>query len=78
MADRPYLGPLSDPEVRHKRASRGGRARTGVDYHIRKLVDAAPELPPEQLADYIRKLVDAAPPLSEAQSDRLILLLRGT
>ena len=48
MADRPYLGPLSDPEVRHKRASRAGRARTGVDYFIRKLVDEAPPLTAEQ------------------------------
>ena len=27
--------------------------------------------------DYIRKLVDSAPPLSEAQRDKLAVLLRG-
>ncbi len=27
--------------------------------------------------DYIRKLVDTAPPLTEAQKDRLAVLLRG-
>jgi hypothetical protein len=48
MGDRPYLGPLSDPEVRHERGSRGGLARTSVDYHIRKLIDAAPPLSQEQ------------------------------
>lgn len=36
------------------------------------------ELRAERLADYIRQTVDAAPPLSEAQRDRLALLLRPT
>ena len=46
MAER--IGPLSDPAVRTERASRGGRARTGIDYYIRKLVENAPPLTAEQ------------------------------
>jgi hypothetical protein len=56
MGDRPYLGPLSDPEVRHERASRAGRARTGVDYHIRKLVESANTLSAAQ-AEELRQLL---------------------
>lgn len=45
MATRPYC---IDPDVAHERASKAGRARTTVDYHVRKLVEAAPALTPEQ------------------------------
>jgi hypothetical protein len=31
----------------------------------------------ERLADYIKRTVDAAPPLTNAQRDRLALLLKG-
>jgi len=37
-----------DPQVAHERAMKAGQARTGTDYHIRKLVDAAPPLTAEQ------------------------------
>jgi hypothetical protein len=58
------LGPLSDPSVRRERASRGGRSRTGVEYHIRKLVEEAPPLTAEQrdkLALLLRGSSDAYP-----------------
>jgi hypothetical protein len=45
MATRPYT---IDPDVAHERAEKAGRARTTVDYYIRKLVDHAPELTVEQ------------------------------
>jgi hypothetical protein len=40
--------PLSDPAVRHERASRGGKSRTSIDYYVRKLVEVAPPLTAEQ------------------------------
>jgi hypothetical protein len=46
MAER--IGSLSDPAVRAERAHRGGAARTSVDYHVRKIVEAAPALTADQ------------------------------
>jgi hypothetical protein len=37
-----------DPVVAHERAKKAAYARTTVDHHIDKLVDAAPPLTPEQ------------------------------
>jgi hypothetical protein len=45
MAKRPYR---IDPQVAHERAIVGAKSRTTVDYHIRKLVEAAPPLTAEQ------------------------------
>lgn len=37
-----------DPVVAHNRAKKAGTARTTVEYHIRKLVDAWPKLTAQQ------------------------------
>jgi hypothetical protein len=42
---RPYR---IDPAVAHARSVAGGQARTGNDYHIRKLTEAAATLTGEQ------------------------------
>lgn len=39
--------------------------------------DARRDLAAAKIEDYIEKVVDAAPPLTDAQRDRLALLLRG-
>jgi hypothetical protein len=63
MGPTTYLGKsLSDPEVRRQRAHDAGSARTGTAYHIRKLVESAPELTAEQ-AEALRALL---PPVSAA------------
>jgi hypothetical protein len=64
MADRPYLGPLSDPAVRHERASRAGRARTGVDYHLRKIVASAPV---GGIDDWASSVAASLPPLTPVE-----------
>lgn len=46
--NRGFSGKLADPGFRHRRARDAARARTSVDHHISKLVDAAPELTSEQ------------------------------
>jgi hypothetical protein len=57
MGDRRgFSGKLKDPDVRYERASRGGLARTGVDYHIRKLAESANGLTAEQ-AEQLRQLL---------------------
>lgn len=38
------------PEVRHAKAVKAAAARTSLDHHIAKLVDAAPELTDAQRA----------------------------
>lgn len=48
MPARGCLGRLSDPAVRQERARRGGAARTTIDHHITKLVDAAARLTDDQ------------------------------
>jgi hypothetical protein len=58
---RERIGPLSDPAVRHERASRAGRARTGTDYYIRKLVENANGLTAEQ-AELVRQLLPSGSP----------------
>lgn len=50
------------------------RSRTADDP---ELVDARQNMRAERLADYIKRTVDAAPPLTNAQRDRLALLLKG-
>jgi hypothetical protein len=45
---RGFSGKLKDPAVRHERAKRGGEARTTLDYHVKQVVDRAPELSAEQ------------------------------
>lgn len=46
----PVRGSITDPEFRHRRAAHAAKARTGVDYYITKLVEAAPPLNDEQRA----------------------------
>jgi hypothetical protein len=58
-ASRGYSGKLADPAVRHERASRAGKSRTGVAYHIRKLVESANTLTAEQ-AEELRQLLPTA------------------
>jgi hypothetical protein len=43
-----FPGKTADAELRRERASKAGRARTGADYHIAKLAEAAPDLTAEQ------------------------------
>lgn len=50
------------------------RSRTANDP---ELVDARRNMRAARAEDYIRKLVDSAPPLTDAQRDRLAVLLRG-
>jgi hypothetical protein len=50
---RPYR---IDPDVAHARAVSGAKARTGVDYHIRKLVESANTISAEQ-AETLRALL---------------------
>jgi hypothetical protein len=57
MGSHPYR---IDPGVAHERAVKAGRSRTGVDYHIRKLVESAPALNAEQAAQ-LRALLPAIP-----------------
>jgi hypothetical protein len=46
----PYspTGKNADPEFRHRRAKCGRAAQETTEHYIRKLVDRAPELTPEQ------------------------------
>jgi hypothetical protein len=46
----PNAGKLADPEWRRARAQRARAAQTTVDYHIQRLLDAAPPLTAEQIA----------------------------
>jgi hypothetical protein len=55
---RGYSGKLADPEVRHRRGVAAGKSRTGVDYHIRKIVESANPLTAEQ-AEQLRALLPA-------------------
>jgi hypothetical protein len=41
-------GSTSDPEFRRRRAALAARTRASLDHHIKKVVDAAPELTPDQ------------------------------
>lgn len=41
-------GTIQDPEFRHRRAKLAARTRTSLDHHIKKVVDAAPELTSDQ------------------------------
>ncbi len=64
------------PSWTHERAKIAAlsRSRTADDPEI---LDARRNLRAGRAEDYIRELVAAAPPLSDAQLDRLALLLRG-
>lgn len=64
MARPATTGSLADPEFRHRRAQNAAAARTTIDYHISKVVAAAPTLTAEQLAR-IRSLL---PPASEKEA----------
>jgi hypothetical protein len=45
MGTRPYT---IDPQVAHDRASKAGRASHSLDSYVKRIVDRAPELTPEQ------------------------------
>lgn len=49
---------LADPQFRRERATKAAKARTSLDYHVRKVVEAAPALTDEQL-DRLRQLLPA-------------------
>lgn len=55
----PHLtGSIDDPEFRHRRAVLAAKTRTSVDHYIKKLVEDAPELTPDQrdrLAGLLRR-----------------------
>jgi hypothetical protein len=62
MGDRRgFTGKLADPQVRHERAMRGGQSRTGVDYHLRKIVAAAPD---GGIDDWATSVAASLPPLT--------------
>lgn len=69
-AARPYS---IDPHVATLRGKKAHAARFDPDGDT---TDLDRDLAAEKLAAYIRKTVAGAPPLSEAQRDRLHLLLR--
>ncbi|HZX05680.1 hypothetical protein [Kribbella sp.] len=57
-------GKLADPEFRQARALKAARARTSVEHHIEKLVEAAPALTPsqrDQLAALLRPSLHDGP-----------------
>jgi hypothetical protein len=52
-----------DPVMAHNRAVKAGRSRTGTDYHLRKLTEAAKTLTAEQkwqLAALLATAMDAS------------------
>ena len=51
-------GSIADPEFRRRRASHAGKSRTSVEYHIRKIVEAAPPLTDAQKLDLARLLLN--------------------
>ncbi|MEV6932754.1 hypothetical protein AB0M46_50820 [Dactylosporangium sp. NPDC051485] len=53
-------GLLADPVVRQERARKGGLARTTLDHHITKLIDAAASLTDEQRDRLIAALTGGA------------------
>ena len=64
--------PVTDPEVRRLRAQAGGFTRRG---NPEAAAEARRQLNALQLERHIRRVVDAAPPLTDAQRERLALLL---
>ena len=59
------------------RAQLGSVARRHRD-DPQRIAEARRELAVAKIADFIESVVDSAPPLSEAQRDRLAVLLRPT
>jgi hypothetical protein len=59
VADRipAITGSIRDPEFRTRRATHAAKTRTSVEYHIRKIVEAAPELTDAQKLDLARLLL---------------------
>lgn len=58
----------------HAKVAALSRSRTADDP---ELVEARRNLRAEKLAECIRRTVDSAPPLTDAQRDRLAILLRS-
>jgi hypothetical protein len=44
-----YTGKLADPAFRRERARRAATTRNSVDFHIKKVVEAAPSLTADQV-----------------------------
>ncbi len=61
--------------VERARVASLSRSRTPDDPD---LIDARRNLRCERLADYIERVVAEAPPLTDAQRDKLVVLLRPT
>jgi dsDNA-binding SOS-regulon protein len=73
MSDRTKLAaPPADPEVRRLRSAIGAHASHG---NAEAAAETRRELEIHRLAEHIKRLVDGAPPLSDAQRERLALLL---
>jgi hypothetical protein len=66
--------PRIDPDAAHDRAVRAALARSGPDYHARKLAEAAGSRPAAVEAA-IRRLIAEWPPLGPHQRERLARLL---
>ncbi len=66
--------PALDAERRILQARHAAAIRYG---HDQVATETARDLAAAKLADYITKTVDASPALTDAQRDRLALLLRG-
>jgi hypothetical protein len=62
-------GSVTDPEFRRRRASHAAQARTSLDHHLAKVIEAAPSLTAEQV-ERLRALLppcrpDSVVPLEE-------------
>jgi hypothetical protein len=57
----PVTGSVTDPEFRRRRASHAAQARTSLDHHVAKVIEAAPSLTAEQV-EHLRALLPPAGP----------------
>lgn len=64
-------------EPRHLKTRARIAALTRHHPHDKQTVDLARDFKAERLAEYIERVVRTAPPLTQAQRDKLALLLRG-
>jgi hypothetical protein len=54
-------GKLADPEFRHDRAVKAGRARTTLAHHVQQVIDRAPALP-NDVVEELRQLLPSGTP----------------
>jgi hypothetical protein len=64
-----------DPQQRQARARVAALKRHHPN--DQETIELARNFRAERLAEYIQRVVDMAPPLTEAQRDKLAILLRG-